>query len=73
METDDRALADLGMERYEKTLEALYHAQMRCLDDDQLRHLCSECGISYDDLARYVPPILRGKSRLEWDRIPFPF
>ncbi len=73
MEADDRALHDLNMERYEKTLEALYHAQMRCLDDDLLRHLCAECGVPYADLERYVPPILRVKSKKEEGGILSPF
>jgi hypothetical protein len=29
------------------------------LPEDDLRHLCSEAGVTYADLQAYVPPILR--------------
>lgn len=60
---DDEALAEMGAERYEMSLEAIYHAAMRGLPDDLVRHLLAECGINYAELERYVPMVLRMPKR----------
>ena len=56
---DDRAASELGAERRERTLSALYSAAMFGLAEDDLRHLCDSVGLTYADLQQYVPPILR--------------
>jgi hypothetical protein len=35
------------------------------LPEDDLRHLCSEAGVTYADLQAYVPPILRVSNQPE--------
>ena len=56
---DDRAAAELEGERRERSLNALYHAAMLGLWDDELAHLVSECGLTMQELRDYRPPILR--------------
>ena len=56
---DDRRNAELGAERRERTLSALYSAAMFGLPEDDLRHLCGECGVTYTDLQAWTPPVLR--------------
>ncbi len=60
---DDRQWAELGAERREATLAALYSAAMRGLPDDDLRHLCGECGVTYEDVTAWVQPVLRPTGR----------
>ena len=61
----DRAAAELGAERRERTLIALYLAAMFGLAEEDLRHLCSECGLTYSDLERYTPSVLRVSNQPE--------
>lgn len=62
-ESDDRAAADLSAERRERSLAALYDAAMLGLPNDELRHLCNECGIAWAELEAYTPPLLRPKQK----------
>ena len=72
---DDRRNAELGAERRERTLSALYSAAMLGLAEEDLRHLCSECGVTYADLQAYIPPILRASNQPTGgdatDQLPF--
>jgi len=56
---DDSDAAELGLARQESTLSALYGAAMLGLPEDDLRHLCGECGVTYPDLQAWTPPVLR--------------
>ncbi len=56
---DDRQWAELGAERREATLAALYSAAMRGLPSDDLAHLCRECGVALADVEAWVQPVLR--------------
>ena len=59
-EQDERAWQDeVHLERREVTLEALYQANMRGLDQTSLRALCAECGVTVAEVDQYVPIILR--------------
>jgi hypothetical protein len=62
---DDSAAAELGAERRERTLSALYSAAMLGLAEEDLRHLCTEAGVTYADLQQYTPPILRVSNQPE--------
>ena len=72
---DDRRNAELEAERRERTLSALYSAAMLGLPEDDLRHLCGECGVTYADLQAYIPPILRASNQPTGgdatDQLPF--
>ena len=67
--------AMLAEERAELSLSALYHAAMLGLPEDELRHLCCECGLSYRELEQYAPPILRTSNQPDGgaaqDTLPF--
>ena len=56
---DAAAQQQLEGERRERSLNALYHAAMLGLWDDELAHLVSECGLTVQELRDYRPPILR--------------
>ena len=62
---DDRAASELDAERRERTLSALYSAAMLGLAEDDLRHLCTEAGVTSADLQQYTPPILRVSNQPE--------
>ena len=59
-EQDDRQWAEeLSQERRERAWQALYNAAMIGVQEDDLRVLCSEYGLTYRDLETYTPHILR--------------
>ena len=72
---DDRRNAELDAERRERTLSALYSAAMLGLAEEDLRHLCTEAGVTYADLERYTPSVLRASNQPTGgdatDQLPF--
>jgi len=65
-EQDDAAAADLAGERRERTLLALYSVAMcGMVSEEDIRVLCAETGVTWADLERYTPPILRTTNQPE--------
>ena len=62
---DAQAASDLAGERRERTLNALYNAAMIGVPDEDIRHLCSECGIPWRELEQWTHPVLRMPNQQE--------
>ena len=78
MDSDDRALSELGMERRDDVLSAVYSAAMLGLPEQDCRVLLREAGLSYADLEHYTPHVLRLQPRrdtpapeAQWAATPF--
>lgn len=61
--SDKQALHQLMTERHERVTAALYNAAMLGLPPEDLKILCAEVGITYPDLCRYTPPVLRASTK----------
>ena len=73
-EQDERAWQDdLAGERQERILNALYNAAMIGVPEDDLRVLCSECGLTYADLEHFTPHVLRPRLNGGGSTLSLPF
>ena len=71
--SDQQAAHQLNVERLERVTAAIYNAAMLGLPEDDVRVICAEVGITYDDLRRYTPPVLRQHSTKEEELDTAPF
>lgn len=54
-EQDDRAQAEVGIERRVEVLDVIHSAAMYGLPESDCRILCRECGVEWEDVTAHRP------------------